>query len=698
MTIPTSGVTESRRLLVLRAYRVIENAAAGLTHMTGLASASLGAPMAWISFVDHDSCWLQACVGTDLTRVDRAGSPCEVAVGGDDVFVVPDLALDPRFAKGLSSGPREGMRFYAGAPLITARGERLGALCIADIKPNLAFSHEQALTLRSFAALAMEHLDLRRSDFVNAATAGFAKAAEYSFLAIDGGGTITFVNPAGETLFGYAPGEMLGQDIDIIIPEPFREAHRRGLARIAAGGTSNLSGRTIELTAQRRDGTTFPIEFSMSVWEDRIGIGIGAINRAQFDEELQDALSAGRHATVMLLDLDGFKEVTDSLGHATGDALLQAVSIRLPSCVTARAIVARFAGDVFAVLMPGSGDPLKAGTRAAGILDAFQAPFQVSGHTFHVGLNIGIAIGAGRDMSGDDLIADADLALHRAKRDGRRCFRLFEPTMRSAVIARRALHDELTRGLEAAEFVMHYQPQVALATGKVIGVEALLRWQHPQRGLLLPGAFIDALEDHPLAASLGRWIIAEACRQAAAWRSAHLPPIRVAVNLFGSHLQEGTLAGEVMACLAHHHLPPDALEIEVTERIALQADDALLDPIRELHRQGVAIAFDDFGTGYASLSSLKRFPLTRLKIDRSFVSDILTNGHDAEIVRAILGMAQSFGLEVIAEGIETAEQESVLRRMGCSEGQGYLYGKAMTPHALATLVKQGVARRTLSAA
>jgi EAL domain-containing protein (putative c-di-GMP-specific phosphodiesterase class I) len=254
------------------------------------------------------------------------------------------------------------------------------------------------------------------------------------------------------------------------------------------------------------------------------------------------------------------------------------------------------------------------------------------------------------------------------------------------VIARRTLHDELTRALEAAEFVLHYQPQVALQTGRVTGVEALLRWQHPKRGLLLPGAFLSALEAHPIAPAMGRWIVDEACRQAAAWQAAGLPLIRVAINLFGAHLQGGDLAGEVMHAIRRHGLPPDALEIEVTERIALQTEDATLDPIRLLHGHGVAIAFDDFGTGYASLSSLKRFPLTRLKIDRSFVRDVLTDRHDADIIRAILGMAQSFGLDVIAEGIETPEQEAILRAMGCREGQGYLYGKAMPPQALADLV------------
>ncbi|WP_082528855.1 EAL domain-containing protein [Methylobacterium sp. Leaf466] len=722
----SAAAIEARRLTALRSYRVIDTVATPeLGRLTALAAASLGVPMAWVALLDHDTCRRHACVGTTTTQVPRHGAPCAAAMAADEVFVVPDVTCDPRLSAGSSADWPENLRFFAGAALVTAAGDRLGALCIGDTEANATFSVEARQMLASFAALAMAHLDLRRSDVLNAASAGFAKASEYSFIAIDESGTITFVNPAGEALFGYEPGEMIGQDIEIIIPEPFRKAHKVGLARIASGCPTKLAGRTIELPGQRRDGSVFPMEFSMSIWEDRVGIGIGAImrdisewrardaklvqmahhdkltgliNRASFDEDLQTVLAGGRHATVMLLDLDGFKEVNDSLGHAIGDALLQAVAIRLPTCVGGTVTVARFAGDTFALLFPGSGDPLAAGTCAATILDTFQAPFEISGHTFHVSISIGVAIGTGPEITGDELVADADLALYRAKRDGRHCMRLFDPTLRSAIVARRALHDEVTRGLEASEFVLHYQPQVCLVNGRMIGVEALLRWQHPQRGLLLPGAFIETLEAHPLAATLGRWIVAEACRQSAAWRAAGLPPIRVAVNLFGSHLQEGSLAREVMSGLAQHGLPADALEIEVTERIALQADSTVLDPIRELHRLGVAIAFDDFGTGYASLSSLKRFPLNRLKIDRSFVRDILTDVHDAEIVRAILGMAHSFGLDVIAEGIETFEQQEILRRMGCREGQGYLYGKAMAPGAIAALLERKPPWRTVASA
>jgi diguanylate cyclase (GGDEF)-like protein/PAS domain S-box-containing protein len=685
----------------------------GLGRIVRLAASGLGRPMAAIVLADRDRVRLHASVGLDPVALPRSGSFCDAILRDGRVLVVADASRVPAFARHPLVVGAPGIRFYAGAPLVTADGLRLGALCVMDATPHDTFTNDQARFLAELAALVTDQVALQRAALEHEAVAGFSGASEFALMTIDGNGTVVFVNAACEALYGYRRSEMLGRNMDFIIPEPFREAHKAGLARIAAGGASKMAGRTVQITALRRDGTIIPIEFALSVWHGPTGIGIGAMmrdisewrerdarlvqmahhdaltglaNRALFAERLGTVLAAGVNATVMLLDLGGFKEVNDSLGHGTGDTLLQAVAIRLSGCATGTMTVARFGGDEFAILMPGTADPLKAGAFAATVLDAFRAPFHLGGHTFHVGLSIGAAIGEAGRPSPDELVADADLALYQSKRDGRRCVRLFEPAMRIAVIARRTLHDELTRALDAGEFVLHYQPQVALQSGRIIGVEALLRWEHPRRGLLLPGAFLSALEAHPIAQALGGWIIEEACRQAARWRAAGLPPIRMAINLFGAQLPGGTLAADVLRVLARYELAPEALEIEVTERIALQVEDAILDPIRELHRQGVGIAFDDFGTGYASLSSLKRFPLTRLKIDRSFVRDLLTDRHDADIIRAVLGMAQSFGLDVIAEGIETMEQEAVLRAMGCREGQGYLYGKAMTPQAIEALV------------
>lgn len=245
--------------------------------------------------------------------------------------------------------------------------------------------------------------------------------------------------------------------------------------------------------------------------------------------------------------------------------------------------------------------------------------------------------------------------------------------------------EALGRAFGRGEFVLHYQPQVCLRSGRLTGVEALIRWQHPERGLLLPGAFLPAIKTSALALPVGAWVLDEACRQMAAWRDAGLPIGQVGVNLFSAQFRAGDLAVQVLDALARHSLDPTALELEITERVALQNDDRVLDTVRVLHARGVRITFDDFGTGYASLSTLRRFPLTVLKIDRAFVADLLTDAEDAAITRAIIALSSELGLETVAEGIETAEQEAALRALGCKVGQGYRYGRAMPADGIAAL-------------
>jgi diguanylate cyclase (GGDEF)-like protein/PAS domain S-box-containing protein len=549
-------------------------------------------------------------------------------------------------------------------------------------------------------------------DKAAAALSGFADATAFALLIIDRNGIIRFVNKAAQLMFGYDRDEMVGRTLDLVIPSRLRGAHRAGVERVGGGQPSKLNGRTVEVAALRRDGSEFPIELTLCAWQGEDGISMGGIirdisekrereirlhrlahqdpltglpNRIRLYERLGAMLAAGEPVAVLLLAIDGLKKINDNLGHMTGDSLLQALAVRLPSALDADAFLARLGGDEFAVLLPGVADPQHALAAAAAVADAFDAAFNIGDHLLKLGVGIGVALGPGHGEDPEELMASADLALTQANRDANADFRMFEPAMRSAVAASRALKDQLLHAVEAGELVLYYQPQVDLRSGAIFGAEALLRWNHPRRGLLLPNKFLAVLESHSLALRVGCWILDEACRQAARWRAAGRPEFRVSVNLFAAQI-DGGLADTVMETLRRHRLPPQAIEIEVTETIMLDHDERMLEPFRALRDHGVRIAFDDFGTGHASLSTLRGFPLTTLKIDRGFVRDLLSEPADAAIVQALLSMGRGMGLDVIAEGIETKEQEAVLRTMGCRLGQGFLYGKAVGPLDFASIL------------
>ncbi|MGX7704236.1 EAL domain-containing protein [Methylobacterium sp. Gmos1] len=410
----------------------------------------------------------------------------------------------------------------------------------------------------------------------------------------------------------------------------------------------------------------------------------------------------GRTAAALMIDLDGFKKVNDTLGHEAGDDLIRQAGARLCACTGKAGLVARMGGDEFAALLPGC-DEAAAVTVAGTILHSLSEPFPVDGQTIHIGASIGIALSPEHGPLADGLLASADMALYEAKRAGRHCHRVFTPALRDATLAWTARQQELPRALAAGEFALFYQPQVRLSDRRIVGAEALIRWRHPRLGLLAPGEFLAPLEASRLAAPVGRFVLREACAQAAAWRRAGAGDLRVGVNLFGAQFHSVGLVDEVRAALADSGLPPSSLELEITETIILQHDEALIAPLRALRDLGIGIAFDDYGTGYASLSLLKRFPLTRLKIDRSFVQGMEASGRDEAsreqagrdlaIVRSVLTLGRSFGLSVIAEGVETEAVAGRLLAKGCEEAQGYLFGRPMPAEAFAALVRPQERRR-----
>ncbi len=685
-----------------------------------LAAQLFDAQIAFITLVEKDMQRFKAAHGINISDIPRSISICTHTIESSQVLVIDDMLADPRFSGNPLVTDTPFLRFYAGAPLTTAEGFRIGALCIADTVPRHDFAEHQRKTLELLGALVMEQMRLRRTEIIRSTVMNFSGATELAFFAIDAAGRIEFVNRAALNLFGYRQDEMIGQLIDIIIPDRFRGAHHAGLARVLAGGTTKLIGKTVEVVARKRDQTEVPIEISLSLWNDERGVGMGAVirditerrerdarllrmanqdtltglgNRHRFEKLLQEVLSENQAATVALLDLDGFKDVNDSLGHGVGDALLQAVAVRLPSVLAADVTVARFGGDEFAILLPGDRLADEAMTAIDAVLTAFEAPFDVGGNVFQLAATIGIALAPNHGTDAEELLASADFALYRAKQDGGGTMLMFKPEMRSDSLARRAIQDELLRALKNSELVLYYQPQVSLEDGHILGVEALIRWQHPKHGLLYPADFLPAVESSSLALPVGWWVLRQACRQAAEWRAIGLPPIKVSVNLFAAQYRAGTLVQHVTSALAEYNLPPSALGLEVTETIALLNDDNAFAAVHHLRDLGVGIAFDDFGTGFASLSSLQRFPLTALKIDRSFISEMTENPHDAAITRAMLMMSNELGLETIAEGIETEEQELSLRRLGCKAGQGYRYGKALPPEQTAVLLARGFAGR-----
>jgi diguanylate cyclase (GGDEF)-like protein len=398
-------------------------------------------------------------------------------------------------------------------------------------------------------------------------------------------------------------------------------------------------------------------------------------NRALFVDRLELGLSRVRRSksklAVLFLDIDRFKIVNDSLGHAAGDELLQEVASRLVASIRPGDTAARFGGDEFAILLEDIDGRDGAEHVALRILGALRAPLSVAGRDVFISASIGIAMHA---QTAGDMIRDADLAMYRAKAEGKGRHAVFEPSMHVAVVERADLEADLQRVIERDQLVLHYQPIVALGNRAIIGVEALVRWRHPTRGLVSPEAFIPLAEEMQVMGELGRWILSEACREVAGWRA--LRPLRLSVNLSAVQLHSAdALASDVADALAESGLSPEALVLEITETALMRDVTETILSLRALKELGVLLAVDDFGTGYSSLDYLRRFPIDMLKIDKAFVDDL--GAGDATLAQAIIDLGESFDLQVVAEGVEHESQRQRLLELGCSYGQGYHFSPPM---------------------
>lgn len=417
-------------------------------------------------------------------------------------------------------------------------------------------------------------------------------------------------------------------------------------------------------------------------------------NRILLQDRLSQAIEVARRQcrqlAVMFMDLDGFKHINDSLGHAVGDGLLQSVAQRLVACVRHSDTVSRQGGDEFVLLLPYIEHAEDAARSAQKMLTALALPYQIDGNDLHISVSIGISIYPDDGQDVETLIKCADTAMYVAKENGRSNYKFFERDMNARAVQRQSVEASLRRALERHEFVLHYQPKVDLQSDSIVGVEALIRWQHPERGLLLPTHFVSIAEDSGLILPIGRWVLREACLQARVWLQAGLPPITVAVNTSALEFRAKDFLDNVRATLADTLLEPRYLQLELTESVLMRDAESTGRVLHALAGLGVKLAIDDFGTGYSSLSYLRRFPIDTLKIDQSFVSHMTSNTDDATIVSAVISMGKSLRQRVIAEGVETPEQHAFLMAQFCDEGQGYYFGRPMAAEALANLLKIGV--------
>ena len=419
----------------------------------------------------------------------------------------------------------------------------------------------------------------------------------------------------------------------------------------------------------------------------------GLSNRLLFKDQLERALQDFRETpypvAVLFVDLDGFKSVNDTLGHSIGDQLLKSVAIRIRDILPENARLARFGGDEFAVLQTSAEQPSAAIQLAQDIIEAVGRPSFIEGCDVTVSASVGIAVAQADSMTAENFLRSADIAMYGAKAKGPGNYRMFDPEIEAIVQARSALEREMRNGIVQSHFRVFYQPLINLQTQKVTAFEALIRWEHPERGLVCPDEFIPLAEDTGLIVRLGEWTMREACNEAMSWPA----EISVSVNLSAVQFAKGDLVATVMNALASSGLPASRLELEVTESILLERTDHNMRVLDQLHELGVRIAMDDFGTGYSSIGYLRSFKFDKLKIDRSFVKDLLADEKSLAIVRAIVGLGSSFGITTTAEGVETEDQRRCLSDEGCTEVQGYLYSKPLPPDQISTLLGKLSAHR-----
>jgi diguanylate cyclase (GGDEF)-like protein/PAS domain S-box-containing protein len=608
--------------------------------------------------------------------------------------------------------------------------------------PEIAALHHPSADLLEESPISHDITTRKESD---ARYRGLLEAAPDAMVVVNQDGKIVLLNVQAEKQFGYRRDELVGQKITNIIPQGFEERLIADALRSVEDALAQQIGTGIELYGRRKNGSEFPIEIMLSPLESAGEILVTAairnittrkkaeallvqkieeLNRS--NEELVKSADVARTMTqqmtdlaehdaltglpnrlllndrvgnaiafaqrnkcqvaVLFLDLDGFKHINDSLGHAIGDRLLQSVATSLRDCVRAPDTVSRHGGDEFVILLPELRQPQDAAIAATRLLRAIAKSHSIDGHDLHVTTSIGVSVYPDDGLDAETLIKNADTAMYQAKENGHQRYQFFRQAMNVRAVERQSIEEHLRRALERREFTVHYQPKINLDSKVITGVEALIRWTHPTRGLISPLQFIPVAEDCGLILPIGAWVLREACAQARAWVDAGLPFMTMAVNVSAKQFENENFMRDIFAILDETGLDPRYLELELTESVLMRRAELTASILLTLRERGIRVAVDDFGTGYSSLSYLRKFPLDALKIDRSFVSQITTIPDEMTIVRAIISMGRSLNLRVIAEGVETQGQFDFLKIHQCDEAQGYYFSPPVPPQEFARLL------------
>jgi diguanylate cyclase len=542
------------------------------------------------------------------------------------------------------------------------------------------------------------------------------ETAPDAILVVDVDGVIQIVNQRLEQMFGYTRTELLGKNMDLLVPDDLRASHHAYLRTFLLAQADKNMNPEKEIYGRHKNGDSVPIDIALSTFHAKAGTQITAFirdvterrcmeaelrhlsthdrltglpNRALFHDRLTQAMQQARRQTklvaVMLIDLDNFKAINDGWGHHQGDLLLAEVARSLQHILRAGDTVARLGGDEFGLILPDLAEVESVTQIVNKVLDRFKRSFLIGGYDVYSGISMGVTV---FPVDGEDcatLMRNADVAMYRAKAEGRGCARFFTHDLNRTMQDTLLLQTYLKLAVEADELELHYQAQLDLRSGKICGVEALLRWTHVELGAISPARFIPVAEASGLIVPIGAWVLETACKQIRNWQDSGLP-VRVAVNLSAHQFKQHDLTRLVRDALARTGALPTLLELELTESAVMEEPEAAARVLTELAALGVTIALDDFGTGYSSLAYLKVFSLHKLKIDRSFIQDLARDPDDAAIVHGLVGLAHSLGMQVIAEGVENEDQRSMLLKLGCDEYQGWLHSKALPAAACGELM------------